>query len=54
MVSMPFILAFMFQVMHILVFRKKKQFGNGAGLFLATKNRGFLTPVVWILDGVMK
>lgn len=37
MVKMPFILAFMFQVMQILVFRKH-EFGNEAGLFSLQKH----------------
>lgn len=51
MVSMPFLLAFTFQVMQILVFRKTRVWEWGRPAFTT---RGFLTPVVWILVGMMK
>lgn len=50
---MPFILAFMFQVVQILVSSETRVWEWGRPV-LATKTRSFLTPVVWILDGVVK
>lgn len=50
MLTMPFVWAFMFQVVHILVLRKTRVWEWGRPV-LAIKNRGFLTPFVWILDG---
>lgn len=51
MVMMSFILAFMFQVMQILVLRKTRVWEWSRPAFTT---RGFLTPVVWILVGMMK
>lgn len=48
MITMSFILAFMFQVVQMF---SEKEWGQPVS---ATKNRGFLTPAGWKLDEVMK